>query len=117
MPLTPVEQEELPDHASLEELLRGLAWPDEVAGAALVVERVVLPTEAEADLPPDEDEALAVLAEHPARQDVRMAVAALRDGSRLAAMRFRQHDDAAAVLLGPELVPGLTEALAATLEP
>ena len=115
-PLTPVEQEELPDHATLEELLGGLAWPVEVAGAALVVERVVLPPEAEAELPVDEGEALAVLEGHPLRQDVRLAVATMRDGTRSAAMRFRGHDDPAAVLLGPDLVPGLADALAATLE-
>jgi hypothetical protein len=114
--MTPVEQEELPDHATLEELLMGLAWPPEVAGAALVVERVVLPPEAEAELPSDEDAALAVLSTHPLRQDVRLAVATLRGGGRCAAMRFRLHDDPAEVLLGPDLVPGLTEALASTLE-
>jgi hypothetical protein len=114
--ITPVEQEELPDHATVEELLMGLAWPADVLGAALVVERVVLPPEAEADLPADEDEALAVLAEHPLRQDVRLAVAALRDGGRFTAMRFRLHDDPVQVLVGPDLVPGLTDALAATLD-
>jgi hypothetical protein len=114
--LTPVEQEELPDHAGVEELLLGLAWPADVLGAALVVERVVLPPEAEADLPADEAEALAVLADHPLRQDVRLAVAALRDGTRFTAMRFRLHDDPVQVLTGPDLVPGLTDALAATLD-
>ncbi len=114
--LTPVEQEELPDHATIEELLLGLAWPADVAGAALVVERVVLPPEVEAELPTDEEAALAVLAEHPLRQDVRLAVAALRDGTRWAAMRFRLHDDPVQVLVGRDLVPGLTEALASTLE-
>jgi hypothetical protein len=114
--MTPVEQEELPDHSTLEELLSGLAWPLDVAGAALVVERVVVPPEAEAELPADEASALAVLASHPARQDVRLAVATLRDGSHCAAMRFRLHDDPSAVLLGPDLVPGLTDALASTLQ-
>jgi len=116
MPMTPVEQEELPDYASLEELLMGLAWPSDVAGAALVVERVVLPPEVEAELPSDEAQALAVLSTHPLRQDVRLAVAALRGGGRCAAMRFRLHDDPVAVLTGADLVPGLTEALASTLE-
>ena len=84
--------------------------------AALVVERVVLPPEAEADLPVDEGAALAMLADHPLRQDVRLAVATLRDGTRSAAMRFRLHDDPVQVLVGPDLVPGLADALAATLE-
>jgi hypothetical protein len=114
--LTPVEQEELPDHASIEELLGGLAWPPDVVGVALVVERVVLPPEAEADLPADEAEALAVLVGHPLRQDVRLAVAAMRDGRRESAMRFRLHDDPVQVLVGPDLVPALAEALAATFE-
>jgi len=114
--MTPVEQEELPDYATLEELLMGLAWPSDVAGAALVVERVVLPPEAEAELPLDEAAALAVLSAHPLRQDVRLAVATLRGGGRCAAMRFRLHDDPSAVLTGADLVPGLTDALASTFE-
>src|SRR5437764_11441599 len=43
--LTPVEQEELPEYATLEELLAGIAWPPEVTGAVLVVERLLLPPE------------------------------------------------------------------------
>src|SRR5436309_12534154 len=58
--LTPVEQEELPEYATLEELLAGLAWPPGVAGAAIVVERVVLPKEVESRLPEDEAAALAL---------------------------------------------------------
>ena len=39
--LTPVEQEELPDaRARSRSCWPGIAWPDEVAGAALVVERL-----------------------------------------------------------------------------
>ena len=115
--LTPVEQEELPEYATLEELLAGLAWPPGVVGAALVVERVVLPAEVEDELPDDEAEALAVLADHPARQDVRLAVAVLRDGARASTVRVRTHDASSDVLEGSDLVPGLGDALAATLEP
>ena len=111
-----MEQEELPDHASIEELLGGLAWPADVVGVALVVERVVLPPEIEAELPEDEDAALSILSAHPLRQDVRLAVATTRDGDRSAAMRFRQHDDPVQVLVGPDLVPRLADALAATLD-
>lgn len=115
--ITPLEQDELPDYATLDELLTGIAWPEAVGGAALVVERVVLPPGAEADLPADDDAAREVLAEHPDRQEVRIAVAVLRDGSRHAAVRLRAHDADADVLHGPDLVPGLADALAATLEP
>lgn len=113
--LTPVEQEDLPDHTSLEDLLGGIVWPAEVTGAALVVERVMLPPEVEGEMPESDEAALSWAAEHPQRQEVRLAVAVLRDGTRDCALRFRSHDTEEAVLSGPELVPGLAEALAATL--
>jgi hypothetical protein len=113
--LSPVEQDELPDHATIEEMLGGIAWPPEVLGTALTVERLMVPPEAERDMPQDEDAALQWLAEHPQRQEVRIVVAVLRDGSRSAALRMRAHDDETSVLSGPDLVPGLADALAATL--
>ena len=113
--LTPVDQGDLPDHASVEELLGGIVWPPEVLGAALTIERLMVPPEVEKDLPQDEDEALRWLAEHPTRQEVRLVVAVLRDGSRSAALRMRAHDDETSVLTGENLVPGLADALSATL--
>ncbi len=113
--LTAVEQEGLPQTDSLEDLLAGLSWPSTVHGAAIVVERVVLPTSAEADMPEDPDAALAYLMAHPDRQDVRLAVGVLRDGSAWCLLRTRAQDDDAAVAGGPDLVPGLVEAVAATL--
>lgn len=113
--LTPVEQDELPYHSTIEEMLGGIAWPPEVLGTALTVERLMVPPEAERDMPQDEDAALQWLAEHPQRQEVRIVVAVLRDGSRSAALRMRAHDDETSVLSGPDLVPGLADALAATL--
>lgn len=113
--LTPVDQGDLPGHDSLEELLGGMTWAPEVLGTALAVERLMLPPGEEQELPTDEDEALRWVAEHPARQEVRLVVAVLRDGTRAAALRMRSHDDETAVLSGPDLVPGLAEALGATL--
>ena len=113
--LTSVEQEDLPAHDSLERFLAGTAWPAEVLGAAIVAERVMLPADVETQLPRGEAEALAWLADHPARQDVRLAVAVLRDGSRESALRLRSHDCDDSVLSGPDLVPSLAEALAKTL--
>lgn len=113
--LTPVDQGDLPSHASLEELLGGISWPPEVLGTALAVERLMIPPAAERDMPQEEGEALRWLAEHPERQEVRLVVAVLRDGSRAAALRMRSHDDDTEVLSGPDLVPGLADALAATL--
>ena len=66
-------------------------------------------------MPQDEQDALRWLAEHPQRQEVRIVAAVLRDGSRSCALRMRAHDDETSVLTGPDLVPGLSAALAATL--
>lgn len=113
--LTPVDQGELPAHDSIDELLAGISWEPEVLGTALAVERLMLPPSEEERLPPDEGEALRWVAEHPSRQEVRLVVAVLRDGSRAAALRMRSHDDEQAVLSGPDLVPTLADALGATL--
>jgi hypothetical protein len=113
--LTIVEQEGLPEASSLEQLLGGLAWPATVDGAALVTERVVVPPEVEAQMPADPDEAVEFLATHPARREVRLAAAVLRDGTNGCAVRARDHDRDVDVAVGPDLVPGLLEALAGTL--
>jgi len=53
---------------------------------------------------------------HPERQDVRMAVGVLSDGTRQAAIRLRSKDSDMEVLSGPDLVPNLAEALLGTFE-
>ncbi|MFC5908271.1 PPA1309 family protein [Streptacidiphilus monticola] len=114
--LTPIEQDELPKGAALDEFLGTIAWPDAVAGCALVVERLILPPSAEAQLPKgiSERELNKWVAEHPERQEVRMTVAVLRDGSRETALRLREKDSPREVLTGPDLVPGLADALLTT---
>jgi hypothetical protein len=112
--LTSVEQEGLPASDDLEGLLGGMAWPDGVDGAALTVERIVLPPEAEEGLPDDAEAAVAALLAHPQRQDVRLAVGVLRDGTSWCAVRQRAADADEAVGQGADVVPGLTEALRAT---
>ncbi|WP_149829422.1 PPA1309 family protein [Streptomyces tailanensis] len=114
--LTPIEQEEIPAGKALDEFLGTIAWPDAVAGCALTVERLMLPPSAEAAVPQglSEKKLTAWVAQHPDRQEVRMTVAVLRDGSRDSAIRLREKDSPTEVLTGPELVPGLAEALAAT---
>jgi hypothetical protein len=113
--LTPVDQGELPEHHSLDDLLAGIVWPPEVLGTAISVERLMVPPAAESAMPQDEGAALRWLAEHPERQEVRIVVAVLRDGTREAALRMRAHDDEQSVLTGSDLVPALAEALSATL--
>ncbi len=112
--LTPVEQEDFPAQAPLDQTLAHIAWPPTVHGCALVVERLMLPPSAEADLPDDGDLARAA-AEHPDRKEVRITVGVLRDGSRASAVRLREHDEDTSVLSGPDLAPLLANALAATL--
>ncbi|MEU2064206.1 PPA1309 family protein [Streptomyces sp. NPDC013455] len=114
--LTPIEQDEIPSGAPLDEFLATIAWPDAVTGCALTVERLMLPPSAEGQVPSGLDEAgLATwVARHPERQEVRMTVAVLRDGSRESALRLREKDSSTEVLTGPDLVPGLADALTAT---
>ncbi|MEU6811206.1 PPA1309 family protein [Streptomyces sp. NPDC046831] len=116
--LTPIEQDEIPAERPLDEFLGTIAWPDAVAGCALTVERLMLPPSAEAQVPQglDDRELAQWVADHPERQEVRMTVAVLRDGARESALRLREKDSPTEVLTGPDLVPGLAEALAATFE-
>jgi hypothetical protein len=113
--LTPVQQDELPAQ-DLEALLQTIVWPPQVAGCAAVLERLVLPPEADADIPEDPEEAAAFAATHPGRQELRIAGAVTRDGRGTCALRLRSHDDDSSVVVGEELVPGLLDLLAATLE-
>ena len=115
--LAALEQPALPERDAVEDALASIAWPDAVEGCALVMERVVLPPDVENDIPEDEAEAAAFAASHPGREDVRMVVGVLRDGARHSALRLRRHDTDDEVLAGPDLVPALAEALAATFEP
>lgn len=113
--LTPVEQE-IPADQPLEQVLEGIAWPPEVSGCAVIVERLVLPPSADGQVPDDAAAAQAYAAEHPDRQEVRIVAGATRAGSTYCAMRLRAHDDPGSVVGGIDLVPGLVAALKATLE-
>lgn len=112
---TAVEQEGLPPTSDLESMLGRVAWPAEVDGVALSVERIVVPPEAERDLPEDPVEATDALAAHPDRKDVRLLAACLRDGRSTCLLRQREHDSDDAVAVGQDIAPGLAHALAMTL--
>jgi hypothetical protein len=114
--LTPVEQDDLPVDTPLETVLARIQWPPEVFGCAAVVERLVLPPAADEDLPTDPGEAERYAAAHPDREEVRMVVAATRDGSTHCALRMRSHDDALSVVEAPDLVPALLQLVCGTLE-
>lgn len=113
---TAIEQEGLVHTSSLESLLARLAWPPDVDGVALAVERLVVPPEAERDLPDNPDQATEALAAHPDRKDVRLLVAVLRDGESTCLLRQRDHDTDDKVASGSDIAPGLVQALAATLQ-
>jgi hypothetical protein len=112
--LTPIEQEQLPADR-FEATLASITWGPEVSGCAAVVERLVLPPEADDAIPADPVEAATFAAEHPERQEVRMAVGVTRSGASYCALRLRAHDDS--VVGGADLVPELIALLGATLEP
>ncbi len=111
--ITLIEQE-LPADRPLEDLLTEIVWPDGVSGCAAVIERIMLPPEAEAALPEDPDEMLRTAAEHPERREVRLLAAVTRDGAAHSAVRARE-PATAELLEGPDLVPGLIEQLRHTL--
>ena len=112
---TSIEQDGLKLKLPLDEMLAGMEWPPAVAGVALVLESQMLPPSAEAALPAGEDLEKWV-ARHPERQEVRMAVGVLRDGTRQAAVRLRSKDRDSEVLSGADLVPNLAEALLGMFE-
>ena len=113
---TAIEQEGLVNTSSLESILARLAWPRDVDGVALAVERLVVPPDAERDLPDNPDHAADLLAAHPDRKDVRLLVAVLRDGESTCLLRQRDHDTDDKVASGSDIAPGLVHALAATLQ-
>ncbi|MDT0214466.1 PPA1309 family protein [Rothia sp. ARF10] len=112
--LTAIEQEDLPEAESIESLLGRIAWPETVIGCAIVVERLVVPPEAERDLPEDRDAAVSALAAHPDRRDVRLLAAVTRDGRSICLLRQREHDSDDRVATGSDIAPGLVAALRST---
>jgi hypothetical protein len=114
--LTPVEQDQLAPDRALETVLESIVWPADVAGCAAVVERLVLPPDADADIPEDPSRAEEFAREHPDRQEVRIVAGVTRTGSTYCALRLRAHDDDQSVVGGSDLVPGLLALLGATLE-
>jgi hypothetical protein len=114
--LTPVEQDDVPADESLESVLGRITWPAEVFGAAAVVERLVLPPDADAGMPQDPEAAERYAAEHPDREEVRIVAGATRAGSTYCALRMRAHDDAPSVVESPDLVPALLQLVRDTLD-
>lgn len=112
-PLTPIAQESLPAE-DLAEALGQIAWPEQVAGCALVQEIVVLPPEAEAALPDDPAQAQQAAAEHPERREARLVAAVLRHGTETCVMRLRSEEDDGERVEDSSLAPNLLAALRET---
>ena len=87
-----------------------------MSGCAAVVERLVLPPDADAHIPDDPAAAEEFAREHPDRQEVRIVAGATRHGSTYCALRLRDHDDDQSVVAGVDLVPALLQLLVSTLE-
>ncbi len=113
--LTPVEQEDLRADLPLEQQLEQIGWPEGVAGCAAVVERFVLPPGVDDELPDDPAAQAEFARTHPDRQELRMVAGATRHGATYCVLRFRSHDDDAAVVGGTDLVPGLLALVRETL--
>lgn len=113
--LSAIEQDDLPPADPLEDFLAQMAWPADVDGVALAVERVVVPPSATDDLPEDPAQAAAALAHHPDRVEVRLLAAVTRDGASECLLRQRPLDSDDKVASGPDIAPDLIAALAATL--
>ncbi|PXY32560.1 PPA1309 family protein [Prauserella muralis] len=126
--LTPVAQEDLPE-GDLADALAHIAWPDAVHGCALAQEIIVLPPDAESELPEVDDSAGSgdverlrqAAAHHPRRTEARLVAAVLRDGAAACVMRLRGKEDdedgVEEIIEHPELAPNLVDALRATLLP
>ena len=112
--LTAVEQDDFASGVDVLERLGQIFFPESVDGVAIAMERTFLPAQFEGEIPEDPDAAVDFVMHHPDKTDVRVVVGVLRDGTQHGLARLVSNPDD---LLGAaDLVPGLTEALNATLE-
>ncbi|MGH3863440.1 PPA1309 family protein [Actinokineospora sp.] len=113
--LTPVAQEALSED-DLGAALAAIMWPEAVHGCALAQEIVMLPPEAEADLPEEAESLERIAASHPQAREARLVASALRDGTIACVLRLRSADgETDEVIEHKDLAPNLTAALLDTL--
>lgn len=111
--LSAVEQEGFTLGEDMAATFAQIMWGPAVAGCALAVERTMVPSEVEDDLPADPIQAGHIVASHPRRMDLRLVVGVLRDGSHHAIGRLA--GSTSELLSGSEMVPGLVSVLEQTL--
>ncbi|CAM3332906.1 PPA1309 family protein [Dermacoccus barathri] len=110
-----IEQEDAIVGDDLEKALGHTAWPDDVEGVALAVERIIVPPSAQTDTFGTRGFTTERLASHAEREDVRLLVAALRGGEIITLVRRKAEDSDDKVAIGTNIAPGLVDALKATL--
>ncbi|HEY2834290.1 MAG TPA: PPA1309 family protein [Sporichthyaceae bacterium] len=115
---TPWTARETPFDAGegLDDALGQIMWDDEVAGCALVLELLTLPSSTQAELPDDRAAAQRFAADHPDRAELRVVVGVLRDGTRDATVRLRDEFRSDPVLFGADLATGVARILLATFD-
>jgi hypothetical protein len=108
--LIPIKQEPLPPGEPLE-VLASVSWPGDVTGCVLVTELVVLPSEAEAEGPPDPARVGQWARDYPGGRPARLAVGVSRSGDYTCVLRMKGDDS---VQLDPRLADDLVTALLET---
>lgn len=92
---------------SIVDVLSKVGWNDAVQGLALVAERIISAENQNATDYETES--------YSTTQEIRVFSIAMRDGRTMNAIRYRIHDDPKDLLVGPNLVPELNEALLTSL--
>ncbi|GAB26169.1 hypothetical protein GOPIP_092_00870 [Gordonia polyisoprenivorans NBRC 16320 = JCM 10675] len=119
------DTDDVEPYAALEEFLATTSWPEPVVGAAVVLDIVVLPPQAGLDLPeaaggaePDAPTLRSAARDHPDARAARLAVGALRGGTRLALLELvpDDPDEARELRTHPDMAADLQQALAAALD-
>ncbi len=112
--LSSIEQDDFQAGEDLLVELSKIKWSDAVVGAAIGVERCFLPAQVEAEIPDDPQSAADFVANHEAREDIRVVIGVLRTGQRFGVARILSQPEE--LLSGSGLVPVLEQALSETLK-
>lgn len=115
--LSSIEQDDFRPGTDLMTALSQIAWPPAVHGCALATERSFLPAEYESTMPTDPQLAAEFVANHAERRDLRVVAGAVRgpDGQILSHCVARLASNPEDLLVGADMVPALTQAVAWTL--
>lgn len=113
--LPTIVQEDLAED-EFEEMLVRLAWSSQAQGAALTVERLVVPPEVKEQAPEDPEGVLKFISDHPSGTSVCLAVGALCSGESRCVLRMKAFDSDDKVRQGSNLLPNLVKASLLSLD-